>query len=373
MEFLQNLSLQFIYFGAGLSLLMILGEFYYSASDSQRKPGLYLVLVGLTAFSILVRIGLYLENPEISTWWYFTLFASIFVSGPLLMQLTRGMIDSAFEGDPPAPARNPWLSSKWFFAPIVPVLAVELNFQLKPVQEKERFMESIYVELSYNSVDMGILLGIIHTIVCLSLITGFVYRMGREYHLSNLYRALSIYILPLLASLALLLGYSAKWMILMHLGGWLIATTMILSFLYMLKYPDFFLYMKREIQKERYARTQLTGLDVPSLLRNLQELMETRKIFLDPDLRLSDLADELAVTSHQLSRILNENFNQNFNAFVNGYRIHEAQQMLLREPDRTILSVAYDVGFNTKSAFNDQFSRITGRTPAAYRKENLAG
>ena len=117
---------------------------------------------------------------------------------------------------------------------------------------------------------------------------------------------------------------------------------------------------------------QLTGLDVPALLERLKELMEQQKLYLDPDLRLSDLAEELEVTSHQLSRILNENFSQNFNAFLNQYRIEEAKEQLIADPDKTIISVAFDVGFNTKSAFNDQFSRIAGMTPAAFRKNRKA-
>ena len=373
MEVLETISLQFIYFGAGLSLLMVMGEFYYSGQEPSRGPNVYLAFIGLIAFSVLLRIGLYIERPLMSSWWYFTLFASVFASGPLLMQMTRKMIDAAFEGEAPAPARNPWFRSRWYFAPVLPVIAVELNFQLKEPAEKQAILDQIYQGLSTNSVDIGLLLGIVQTIICLLLLIYFVFRTAREYHLSNLGRALSIFATPLLASFFLLAGYSFKWIWLMHAGGWLISLTMILSFLYMLRYPDFFLAMKREIQQERYARTQLTGLDIPSLLDRLRQLMEEQKLFLDPDLRLSDLAEELNVTSHQLSRILNENFSQNFNAFLNTYRIKEAQSMLLRETDRTILSIAYDVGFNTKSAFNDQFSRITGKTPAAFRKEKVKG
>ena len=372
MELLNTLSIQFIYFGAGLSLLMVLGELYVRKQEDGASFNIYLMLVGLVAFSILLRIGLFLEKPEMSSWWYFTLFASVFASGPLLMQMTRRMIDAAFEGEPPAPARNPVFRSKWYFAPVLPVLAVELNFQLRPVAEKQRVLEEIYYELSFHSVDLGLLLGMLQTLVCLALLTVFVLRTGREFHLSDTKRAITIFAFPAVASLALLSGYALKVIWLMHVGGWFIATTMILSFLYMLRYPHFFQSMKREIQKERYARTQLTGLDVPALLERLKELMEQQKLYLDPDLRLSDLAEELEVTSHQLSRILNENFSQNFNAFLNQYRIEEAKEQLIADPDKTIISVAFDVGFNTKSAFNDQFSRIAGMTPAAFRKNRKA-
>lgn len=368
MELPGILSLQFIYFGAGLSLLMVMGQLYYSRQESAAPANPFLSLIGIISFSILVRIGIYLEQASISSWWYFTLFASVFVSGPLLMQMARRMIDAAFEGEPPERARNPLFRSKWYFAPLLPVLAVELQFQLQGTKEKDEILGKIYTEISFNTIDVGLLLGILQTCVCLLLLIVFVYRTGKEYNLSDTQRALSIFVLPLFASLFLLLGYSFKLIWAMHLGGWCISLTMILAFLYMLRYPHFFQSMKREIEKERYARTQLTGLNVPALLEQLKTLMEQQKLFLDPDLRLSDLAQEMEISSHQLSRILNETFSQNFNAFLNSYRIAEAREQLINEPEKTIISIAFDVGFNTKSAFNDQFSRITGMTPARFRK-----
>ncbi|MEQ8351229.1 MAG: helix-turn-helix domain-containing protein [Leptospiraceae bacterium] len=369
MELLNTISLQFIYFGAGLSVLMVIGQLYYSRQEEAAPSNPYLSLIGITAFSILTRIALYLEQFGPNSWWYFTLFAFVFASGPLLMQMARRMIDAAFDGDPPKPARNPWFRSKWYFAPLLPVLGVELHFQLQPADDKNAILKTIYTELGANSVDIGLILGILQTILCLALLTYFVYRTGKEYNLSDTTRALSIFILPLLASISLLAGYSLKILWAVHMGGWLISLTIVLSFLYMLRYPNFFQSMKREIQKERYARTQLTGLDVPRVLKQLESLMENQKLFLDPDLRLSDLADELEMSSHQLSRILNETFSQNFNAFINSYRIAEAREQLIQEPEKTVLAIAFDVGFNTKSAFNDQFSRITGMTPARFRKK----
>ncbi|HBS06788.1 MAG TPA: hypothetical protein DEA96_17595 [Leptospiraceae bacterium] len=368
MELLSIISLQFIYFGAGLSLLMVLGQMYYSRQEAATPANPYLALIGISSFSILLRIGIYLEQLQINSWWYFTLFACVFASGPLLMQMARRMIDAAFDGEPPERARNPLFRSKWYFAPLLPVLAVELQFQLQNRTEKNEILSKIYTEVSFNSVDVGLILGILQTSICLLLLVVFVYRTGKEYNLSDTGRALSIFVFPLFASISLLLGYSFKIMWAVHLGGWCISVTMVLAFLYMLRYPHFFQSMKREIQKERYARTQLTGLDVPELLGQLKTLMDEQKLFLDPDLRLSDLAQELEVSSHQLSRILNENFSQNFNAFLNSYRIAEAKQQLINEPEKTIISIAFDVGFNTKSAFNDQFSRITGITPARFRK-----
>ena len=69
--------------------------------------------------------------------------------------------------------------------------------------------------------------------------------------------------------------------------------------------------------------------------------------------------------------MINERLNMNFNTFINQYRIDEAQKLLIRDPERSVISVAYDVGFNSKSSFYDAFSRYTGVTPQAYRKKLL--
>ena len=372
MDFLNNISVQIIFFGAGLSLLLSLSEALQPSAKDQppiyRRP---LVWIGISVFSILLRTGLFLDRPEMSSWWYFTLFASIYAAAPLLTQMARQMVDAAFEGNPPPPFQSNFLKSPFLYSPVAIVLIVELTFQLKPLEERRQILENIYETVQWNSIDLGMLTGIGLNIVCFGLLVYFVYRVGREYHVTNLPQALSFFVLPFLASCFLFVGYFCKHLWLIHAGGLGIALTIVLAFLYIRKYPDFFQSLQREIQKERYVRTQLTGLDLDSILQRLQQLMEEQKLFLDPDLRLSDLAEELSVSSHQLSRILNENHNQNFNAFLNSFRIAEARTLLVEEPEKTIISIAFDVGFNTKSAFNDQFSRHTGMTPAQYRKKNL--
>jgi len=54
---------------------------------------------------------------------------------------------------------------------------------------------------------------------------------------------------------------------------------------------------------------------------------------------------------------------------INQYRIKEAKKMLIEESERSVLSIAYAVGFNSKSSFYEAFSRFTGKTPVQYRRE----
>ena len=73
--------------------------------------------------------------------------------------------------------------------------------------------------------------------------------------------------------------------------------------------------------------------------------------------------------SHHLSRVINEEFGVNFFEFVNQYRIEEVKSMI-RNPkfdNYSLLGIAYESGFNTKSAFNRVFKKLTGTTPSNYK------
>jgi YesN/AraC family two-component response regulator len=100
--------------------------------------------------------------------------------------------------------------------------------------------------------------------------------------------------------------------------------------------------------------------------------METEKPFTYSSLKLNQLAKMIGTTPNYLSQVINEERDQNFYNFVNGYRIEEAKRMIQDPANEqvTLLSIAYDVGFNSKSAFNTAFKKYTGTTPSQFRKNS---
>ncbi len=105
----------------------------------------------------------------------------------------------------------------------------------------------------------------------------------------------------------------------------------------------------------------------------IETFMTNEKPFLDPELNLNFLAERFSIPARQLSQVINVSFKQNFFDFVSDYRIAEAKR-LLSDPskkDKTILEILYDVGFNSKSSFNDLFKKKTGMTPSEFRKISL--
>ena len=91
--------------------------------------------------------------------------------------------------------------------------------------------------------------------------------------------------------------------------------------------------------------------------------MKKDKLFLDQDLTINKLAKELGINRTYLSQVINEFYNKNFSSFINEFRIKEATKRLLQDRNITIEAVSNDVGFKSKSAFNNAFKQYTGVTP----------
>jgi putative ABC transport system permease protein len=101
----------------------------------------------------------------------------------------------------------------------------------------------------------------------------------------------------------------------------------------------------------------------------LKKVVKENRYYQDPELSLSSLAEKLELTTHELSRIINVVLKKSFNDFINEYRVAEVIKRM-QDPahDRmTLLGIAYDSGFNSKSTFNLIFKKVTGKTPAEYK------
>ncbi len=101
----------------------------------------------------------------------------------------------------------------------------------------------------------------------------------------------------------------------------------------------------------------------------LVKIMENKQPFLDPEINLVRLAEMLDVTPHQLSYIINSGFEENFFQFVNRYRVEKAKELLKSGDQKlTMLAVAFDSGFNSKTTFNTTFKKLTTLTPSEFKK-----
>ena len=105
------------------------------------------------------------------------------------------------------------------------------------------------------------------------------------------------------------------------------------------------------------------------LATQLNNYAKEHKPWLNPKLSLYDLANDLDITSHQLSSLLNDHLKTNFYDYINHYRIEEVKKRLKNNSNQfTILAIALECGFNSKASFNRIFKQKTGNTPSEFMK-----
>ncbi|MCE8006082.1 helix-turn-helix transcriptional regulator [Aestuariivita sp.] len=118
----------------------------------------------------------------------------------------------------------------------------------------------------------------------------------------------------------------------------------------------------------KYGKSGLSDTRLDRIAGKIEALMTDERLYLDPDLSLWDLAGRIGVTTHYASQALNDKIGERFFDYVNRWRIRDAADRL-RTTDATILAIAYDVGFNSRSSFYTAFKRELGMTPSQYRSE----
>jgi len=112
----------------------------------------------------------------------------------------------------------------------------------------------------------------------------------------------------------------------------------------------------------------------PEQLARVVAAFEQEHVFRNPDLTLDSLAQQLSLTPNALSQLLNAGLGQSFYELVNGYRLEEVKRRLLTPDARrlTVLALALEAGFNSKTTFNRVFKEKTGLTPKEYQKKYQA-
>lgn len=107
----------------------------------------------------------------------------------------------------------------------------------------------------------------------------------------------------------------------------------------------------------------------PELAGFIDQVIKEKKLYLQADITLDHLAEQLKIKPKDLSQIINRHFGKNFWEFVNYYRVEEAKRLLLDvdAKQKTITDIYLESGFNSKSVFNTFFKKEVGVTPSAFR------
>jgi YesN/AraC family two-component response regulator len=117
----------------------------------------------------------------------------------------------------------------------------------------------------------------------------------------------------------------------------------------------------------KYKKTGLSKENSNAFKDALMELIQAEKPHLDSEISLTGLSEQLNLSRHHLSQIINENFNTNFFDFINQQRIREAKRLIKENPETSISDLIYTVGFSNRVSFNKAFKKHTGLTPSQFK------
>ncbi len=128
-------------------------------------------------------------------------------------------------------------------------------------------------------------------------------------------------------------------------------------------------------EKMRYAKSGLNDQMADQIYAKLNELMPQNHLYKQDNLTLSELAKQLNVHPNHLSQVINEKEEKNFYNYINSLRIKEFIRLASQQENEkfTLMSLAQDCGFNSKSTFNKHFKAYTQKTPSEFvREQNTA-
>jgi AraC-like DNA-binding protein len=121
-----------------------------------------------------------------------------------------------------------------------------------------------------------------------------------------------------------------------------------------------------------YRHSHLSDEDKEQIKKSILRYFEKKEVYLNPDLNMDLLSKALKIPKYQLTEVLNTTIGKNFFQFVNAYRVEEVKRMLVDPKNLySIEAIGYECGFSSKSSFYKEFKRITGMTPAEYKKSFL--
>ena len=128
--------------------------------------------------------------------------------------------------------------------------------------------------------------------------------------------------------------------------------------------------IQEQTTEEEVSKNKLSS-KTDAYYQHLMQLMQEEKLYTDVELTLQNLSEQLGISPGYVSRIINEKENKNFFEFVNSFRVEDVKDKLVDQEygHYSILGIALESGFKSKSTFNTVFKKLTGQTPSSYQKQ----
>ncbi|TGK19019.1 AraC family transcriptional regulator [Leptospira fluminis] len=367
MELLQSCLKSFVYFGSGLSFLYCFLEL-----TKKKRANTTLIFVTFLTGATLLRYAWYFDRVYlISPYLFLFLYTGVSSVGPVLWSYVNSrLLEEWEEGvDLSFSIRKQWPH----LVPAILFAFSEILFFTQDSGKLRELMSSSQKEFSLDWIHVAAFLASIqvssYAIACLRIY----HKVSRKYEIYELKLVWAVLLLPVIANSFIGAAFFLKNMFLFEFGASCVSMILVLMFVLRERNPDFFDEMRTVIRNSKYQNTALLPQEIKQADEKLRRIMEEEFVYRDSELRLGDLAAGLGLSLHQTSRYLNEIQKMTFYELINRYRVKEACQLLLSHADKSVLEVGFEVGFNSKSAFNSQFVRAMGVSPGIYRKNKSIG
>jgi AraC-like DNA-binding protein len=343
-------------FGAGLSFLLAISRAIRRTPESYAAAALFFC-------ASIVLLHLYLElTARLSEFPHFVYWnvPALFCTGPLthfyLLMFMRS----------PGERKPGWIH----FLPAIVSFFILIPFFIQSGETKTAFVTVPGFDASnpYQFIGMALIsLGVLANLFYLLFLFARIFRL-RSVPGNWDRSALSPFLIVLGATTVAILAMTLAQFFfkeIMHVAAASLGALIVILFLFgETSVRDDFV---REIKRAKYAQSRIAGLDVNAVLARLDQIMREERAYLDEDVSLARLADDLQIRSQQLSEILNARIGLGFRDYINGFRLEEAARLLIEEPRRSILSILFASGFNSKSSFHKLFQARFHCSPAEYR------
>ncbi len=126
-------------------------------------------------------------------------------------------------------------------------------------------------------------------------------------------------------------------------------------------------------QKAKYGHSPISRARYKEIVEKLNRAVDQDKIYQRASLSLRELCEYVDVGPHALSQVINESEYGNFYDMINRRRVQLASELLMAKPETTVLDIAFECGFSSKSSFNSAFKKYMDVTPSAFRNAPKAG
>ena len=349
-----------VFFGVGLALLLALGQLV----NPGRNIRSWLLVIIFSSIAVLLfqqMTVIVKEDIDLNREFHFLLMAE-YLLGPSIYLLYLSLFDREYKFS--------WRTLLFFlpaFAALLLVITLEIH----------QHITGHILTWIYDFIVIGKIAYLFH-IMGIALIVGYIFTILLRLEIMSVIKkknparnrlhliAIAIILFFTMITIIAILGMVLQNGFFQRLSLGLVSLFLIYWFVVSQLYPSLFYPYPKKIKSVK--NVDISDAEKNRIQLELTRLMENEKIFCDEDLSLKRLADMLSLQPHQLSSYLNRELSINFNEFINTYRVNEAVNMMKEDSTRSLLSIAFAVGFNSKSVFYNAFSKQIGMSPAKYRK-----